>query len=186
MSQRGLVILDRDGVINEDSPDPVRSPQQWRPIPGSPGALERLTGAGITLAVATNQSGLARGLFDRPALEAIHDRMLREIRAAGGDLACIRLCPHGPGDGCACRKPAPGLLVDIGRSLGVSLAGVPFVGDAERDLAAARTAGCAPVLVRTGRGRATERSAGARGVRVFDDLAAFADACVGPRRAALP
>lgn len=176
MSQRGLVILDRDGVINEDSATHVRSPAQWRPLPGSLEAIARLCAAGLRVAVATNQSGLARGLFDRATLEAIHGRMREGVRAAGGTIACIAYCPHGPEDGCACRKPRPGLLERIGRELDVPLAGVPFVGDSARDLEAAALAGCQPVLVRTGNGLKTERALTSGATPVYDDLAAFATA----------
>ena len=176
MGERGLVILDRDGVINEDSADFVRTPEQWTPLAGSPEAIGRLCAAGFRIAVATNQSGIARGYLDGPTLDAIHARMRAALAAHGAHLACIAWCPHGPDDGCACRKPEPGLLRLIGRQLGTTLAGVPFVGDSARDLEAARAAGCEPVLVRTGNGARTEALPAAAGVRVFDDLAAFADA----------
>jgi D-glycero-D-manno-heptose 1,7-bisphosphate phosphatase len=175
MTQRRLVILDRDGVVNEDTPAHVRSPDEWIPLPGSLEAIGRLTAAGEQVAVATNQSGIARGHFDQAMLEAIHARMRDAVHAVGGEIACIVFCPHGPGDGCACQKPAPGLLLEIGARLGTSLEGVPFVGDAARDLDAARAAGCAPVLVRTGKGRSTEAALVDEDVAVFDDLASFVD-----------
>ncbi|MEE4302371.1 MAG: D-glycero-beta-D-manno-heptose 1,7-bisphosphate 7-phosphatase [Pseudomonadales bacterium] len=168
-----LVILDRDGVINEDSASYVRSVTEWSPIPGSLEAIARLSSAGIRVAIATNQSGLARGLFDRATLDAIHDHMRTQVRAAGGEITYIAFCPHRPGDGCACRKPQPGLLQQIGRELGMSLRGVPFVGDSARDLEAAVAAGCDPVLVRTGKGRETERALTPMTAAVYDDLGAF-------------
>jgi D-glycero-D-manno-heptose 1,7-bisphosphate phosphatase len=181
MSVRGLVILDRDGVINEDSASFVRTPADWTPIPGSLEAIGRLCAAGLAVAVATNQSGLARGYLDASTLAAIHKRMATGLAEHGGRLACIAFCPHGPDDDCACRKPKPGLLAQIGVRLGVPLAGVPFVGDSARDLDAARAAGCEPVLVRTGNGAQTEVGTEARAVRVFDDLAAFVDAHLAER-----
>lgn len=173
---RKLVILDRDGVINEDSASFVRSPAEWSPIPGSLEAIARFSAAGFRVAVATNQSGLARGLFDLATLEAIHERMRALIRAAGGEIAHIAFCPHGPEEGCDCRKPRPGLLEHIGRELNVSLRGVPFVGDSPRDLEAAVAAGCDPVLVRTGKGLKAERALTSDTIPVYDDLAAFAAA----------
>lgn len=178
MSPSGLVILDRDGVINQDSADFIRCADAWRPVPGAPEAIARLHAAGWRVAVATNQSGIARGLFDRRSLEAIHDRMEQVVRQAGGRIDHIAFCPHGPDDGCACRKPAAGLVREIESVLGIDARGAPFVGDARRDLRAARAGGCRPVLVRTGKGRRTERELGtgeAEGVMVFDDLATFAD-----------
>ncbi|MFP4079669.1 MAG: D-glycero-beta-D-manno-heptose 1,7-bisphosphate 7-phosphatase [Ectothiorhodospira sp.] len=171
-----LVILDRDGVINRDSPDYIKSPQEWIPLPGSLEAIARLTRAGWRVAVATNQSGLARGLFDAATLEAIHDRMRRAVEAAGGRIDLIHHCPHGPDDGCDCRKPRPGLLHRIADDLGVSLAGVPAVGDSARDLEAARAAGCRPLLVRTGNGERTlARGALPPETLVFPDLAAVVE-----------
>ncbi|MFP4245242.1 MAG: D-glycero-beta-D-manno-heptose 1,7-bisphosphate 7-phosphatase [Ectothiorhodospira sp.] len=171
-----LVILDRDGVINRDSPDYIKSPQEWIPLPGSLEAIARLTRAGWRVAVATNQSGLARGLFDAATLEAIHDRMRRAVEAAGGRIDCIHHCPHGPDDGCDCRKPRPGLLHRIADDLGVSLAGVPAVGDSARDLEAARAAGCRPLLVRTGNGERTlARGALPPETQVFPGLAAVVE-----------
>jgi D-glycero-D-manno-heptose 1,7-bisphosphate phosphatase len=176
MSQRGLVILDRDGVINADSPAYVRSPAEFVPLPGSLEAIARLNDAGVRVAVATNQSGLARGLFDQSTLDAIHARLHELVRGVGGRIEAIACCPHGPEDGCSCRKPRAGLLEQIGRELGVELGGAPFVGDSERDLEAALAAGCEPVLVRTGNGLKTERALTSIRCRVFEDLAAFVTA----------
>jgi D-glycero-D-manno-heptose 1,7-bisphosphate phosphatase len=167
-----LVILDRDGVINEDSDAYIKSPDEWLPIPGSLEAIAQLTQSGARVVVATNQSGIARGLFTIDTLLAIHDKMLRNVSDAGGHIDAIFFCPHGPNDGCSCRKPLPGLYQQIAERLDVSLAGVPAIGDAYRDLAAARAVGADPILVRSGKGERT-LAAGKNlaGVRVFADLA---------------
>ena len=170
-----LVILDRDGVINEDSDAYIKAPEEWVPVPGSIEAIARLTAAGVEVAVATNQSGLARGLFDQAALDAIHRKMVAAISAAGGRLAGIYYCPHGPDDACECRKPRAGLLERIGRDLGIDLRGVPVVGDSERDLVAARAVGARPILVLTGKGQATATRLGPNN-EVYADLAAATDA----------
>jgi D-glycero-D-manno-heptose 1,7-bisphosphate phosphatase len=173
-----VVVLDRDGVINEDSDAYVKSLAEWRPIPGSLEAIARLSEAGFTLVVVSNQSGLARGLFDRATLDAIHAEMQRRVQAAGGRLAGIFFCPHAADAGCDCRKPKVGLLRQVEAELGVAVEGLPLVGDKASDLQLARRAGCQPILVRTGYGRATERRADLAGVRVFDDLAAVAEALI--------
>ena len=171
-----LFVLDRDGVINRDSPDFVKAPDEWVPLDGSLEAIARLTRGGYTVAVASNQSGLARGLFDKPTLGAIHDKMLAAVVAAGGRIDRIEICPHGPDEGCDCRKPAPGLLRRLGRRYGIDLRGVACIGDSERDLAAASAVGARPMLVRTGNGARTEKSLLERGetVEVYDDLLAAA------------
>ena len=173
-----LVILDRDGVINRDSRDYVRTPDEWIPLPGSLEAIARLNDAGYTVAVATNQSGLARGYFTRRELRAMHRKFRRLLDKHGGRVARIEVCPHGPDDGCSCRKPAPGLILRLQRRFGARPADVTVVGDSLRDLEAARAAGSKPVLVRTGNGRRTEAALPAEftGIPVYDDLAAFADA----------
>jgi len=172
-----LIILDRDGVINEDSDDYIKSPEEWVPIPGSLEAIARLTRAGYRIAVATNQSGVARGLFDGDTLQRIHDKMRGAVAAAGGEIAAIFFCPHGPDDGCACRKPQPGLLRDIAAHFHVDLSGVPAVGDSLRDIQAAQAVGARPILVRTGKGENTVmRGEGLAGVAVYADLAAAVDA----------
>lgn len=171
-----LLILDRDGVINADSRDFVKTADEWRPLPGSIDAIADLSRAGYTIAVASNQSGLARGLFDRHALRAMHRKLRRLVARRGGRVDRIVVCPHGPDDGCRCRKPAPGLLERLARHYRVSLEGVPVVGDSLRDLQAAKAAGALPILVRTGNGTKTERSLPRElaGVSVFNDLAAYA------------
>lgn len=173
---RGLLVLDRDGVINRDSPDFIKSPREWLPLPGSIDAIARLSRAGYTIAVASNQSGLARGLFDRNALRAMHRKLRKLVEAKGGRVDRIVVCPHGPDDGCNCRKPRPGLLKRLARHYGVSLRGVPVVGDSLRDLRAAHRAGATPILVRTGNGAKTARNLPGelRNTRTYDDLAAFA------------
>ncbi|MCP5153472.1 MAG: D-glycero-beta-D-manno-heptose 1,7-bisphosphate 7-phosphatase [Ectothiorhodospiraceae bacterium] len=173
-----LVILDRDGVINEDSDAYIKSPAEWHPIPGSLHAIARLRHAGYRVAVATNQSGIRRGLFDPEVLNQIHDRMHRMLAEVGGQIEAVVYCPCLPRDRCDCRKPKPGMLLEIARRMRVSLDGVPVVGDAMRDIDAARAAGATPVLVRTGKGRRTESSAppGALdGVAVHDDLASYVE-----------
>lgn len=171
-----LIVLDRDGVINHDSDAFIKTPAEWVPIDGSLEAIALLTRAGYVVAIATNQSGIGRGLMDRRALSAINRKMRRAVTAAGGNIARIVQCPHRPDEGCDCRKPAPGLLLRLARYFGRSLEGVPVVGDSVRDLEAARAVGARPVLVRTGNGRATEATLRARGetVETYDDLLAAA------------
>jgi D-glycero-D-manno-heptose 1,7-bisphosphate phosphatase len=177
---KGLVILDRDGVINHDSNAFIKNEDEWRPIPGSLEAIAALTKAGFTLAVASNQSGIARGLFDQDALDAMHSKMLRLVHEAGGHISRIVICPHGPDDGCDCRKPKPGMLLQLARHFDTSLAGVPVIGDALRDLEAAAAVGARPMLVRSGKGRGTEAALPERfsGVPVYDDLTAAARALI--------
>jgi D-glycero-D-manno-heptose 1,7-bisphosphate phosphatase len=174
-----LVVLDRDGVINRDSANYIRGPEQWLALPGSLQAIRRLTEAGFQIVVATNQSGLGRGLFNHEALAAIHQRMRAEVSAAGGQLAGIYFCPHHPNDGCDCRKPAAGLLRQIERDFAVSLAGRPVIGDSARDLDAARAVAGRPILVRTGNGLDTEQNyPHLAEIEVYDDLSAAADALI--------
>ncbi len=174
------MILDRDGVINRDSRDFVKSAAEWVPLEGSIGAISALSRAGFTVAVASNQSGIARGLLDRNALRAMHRKLRKLVSAQGGRIDRIVICPHGPGDGCDCRKPEPGLLYRLARHYGTDLAGVPVIGDSLRDLQAAARAGARPILVRTGNGRATEQALEGElaATEVFDDLAAAASALI--------
>lgn len=172
-----LVILDRDGVINHDSDDYIKSPEEWVPIPGSLEAIARLHREGYRIVVATNQSGVARGLFDMDMLGRIHAKMLELVRAKGGEIDAIFYCPHGPEDGCRCRKPLPGLYEEIIERLKINLHGVYAVGDSERDVVATRAVQGLPVLVRTGKGERTlKKSQQLAGVPVYADLAAFTDA----------
>jgi D-glycero-D-manno-heptose 1,7-bisphosphate phosphatase len=175
-----LVIVDRDGVINEDSSEYIKSVAEWRPIRGSLEAIALLSKAGWQVAVVTNQSGVARGLFDEATLAAIHAHMRERVRAAGGTLAGIYYCPHLPDAGCECRKPRPGMLRALERELRVSVSGAPFVGDRLGDIEAAEAVGAQPILVRTGAGTATEPLLGGR-ARVFDDLYAAAQNLIASR-----
>jgi D-glycero-D-manno-heptose 1,7-bisphosphate phosphatase len=170
-----LVILDRDGTINEDRDDYVKSPAEWVPIPGALEAVARLNHAGWHVVVATNQSGLGRGLFDMAALTAMHAKMNKLLAEKGGRVDAIFFCPHAPEDHCTCRKPAPGLFEQIGERFGVDLREVPAVGDSARDLIAADTAGCPPHLVRTGKSAQRIPDGLPFSTRVHADLAAFAD-----------
>jgi D-glycero-D-manno-heptose 1,7-bisphosphate phosphatase len=171
-----LIILDRDGTINHDSDEHIKSPAEWKPIKGSLEAMARLTHAGYRIAVATNQSGIARGLLDTRTLFAIHDTLLRALAQVGGRVDAFFFCPHAPDAGCACRKPQPGMLLEVARRFNVSLKDTYMVGDAHRDAEAAAAAGARPVLVLSGRGRRT-RDEGRLppGTEVFENLAAFAE-----------
>ena len=170
-----LVILDRDGTINYDSEAHIRSPEEWRAIPGSLEAIARLTQADYRIVVATNQSGIARGLFDTRTLFAIHDTLLRAAAQLGGRIDAFFFCPHAADAGCPCRKPQPGMLLEVSRRFNVALDDAYMVGDARRDLEAAAAAGAKPVLVLTGKGARThDEGKLPAGTRVFQDLAAFA------------
>ena len=145
-----LVILDRDGVINTDSEQYIKSPEEWTPIAGSLDAIARFTQAGFRVVVATNQSGVGRGLFDMATLNAMHDKMHKAVNQLGGRIDAVFFCPHAQDAGCACRKPRPGMLLEIAERFNVALAGVPAIGDSLRDLQAASAAGARPILVLTG------------------------------------
>jgi D-glycero-D-manno-heptose 1,7-bisphosphate phosphatase len=171
-----LVILDRDGTINHDSDDYIKSPAEWRPIEGSLEAIARLTQAGFRVVVATNQSGIARGLLDTATLVSIHDALQRAAVQAGGRIDAFFFCPHPPDAGCKCRKPEPGMLLEVARRFNVSPHNTYMVGDALRDVQAAAAAGVRPVLVLSGRGTKTRDAGGLPpGTAVFDDLGAFAE-----------
>jgi D-glycero-D-manno-heptose 1,7-bisphosphate phosphatase len=169
-----LVMIDRDGVINEDSGEFIKSVAEWQPIKGSLEAIASLHRAGWTVVVVTNQSGVGRGLYDEATLAQIHEHMRARVRAAGGELAGVYYCPHLPDAGCECRKPKPGMFRALERELGVSVLGAPYIGDRLSDIEAADAVGARPMLVRTGTGAATVALLGARKVPVFDDLAAAA------------
>lgn len=171
-----LVILDRDGTINYDSERYIKSPSEWRPIEGSLEGIARLTQAGYRIVVATNQSGIARGLFDTATLVAIHDTLQRAVMQAGGRIDAFFFCPHAADSDCACRKPKPGMLQEVARRFNISLEDTYMVGDAHRDVEAAAAAGARPVLVLSGRGKRT-RDEGKLppGTAVFENLAAFAE-----------
>lgn len=166
-----LVILDRDGVINHDSDEYIKSPDEWIAVPGSIEAIARLNHAGYTVTVATNQSGIARGYFDISTLNAMHEKMHLLVNQAGGQVDGIFFCPHSPADNCNCRKPSPGLLLQIARRFSTSLENVPFIGDSNSDIEAARLAGASPILVRTGKGLKTEQALDdSSTIPVFDNL----------------
>lgn len=174
-----LIILDRDGVINHDSANYIKSPDEWRPIAGSLNAISQLNQAGYHVIVATNQSGIGRGLFDMAALNAIHDKMHKALAQAGARVDAIFFCPHAADDHCACRKPKTGMLEDIARRLKTSLKGVPLVGDSLRDLQAAAAVQALPLLVLTGNGKKAQRDGALPpDTRVYADLAAAVDALV--------
>jgi len=175
-----LIILDRDGVINEDSDDYIKSPDEFVPIAGSLAAIARLKQAGYTVVVATNQSGVARGLFDIGTLNAIHEKLQRELARYGASLDGMFFCPHGPADGCDCRKPKAGLLREIATRFQVDLDCVPSIGDSLRDVEAAREVGATPMLVKTGKGQRTldKHATELRDVAVCDDLAHAVDLLV--------
>ncbi len=167
-----LVILDRDGVINHDSDQYIKSPEEWSPIPGSLAAIARLNQAGYRVVVATNQSGIGRGLFETDTLVAIHDKMIKALAQVGGRIDAIFFCPHTNADVCDCRKPKPGMLKDIGARFNVDLADVPVIGDSLRDLQAAVDVGAQPMLVMTGKGVLTAKDpALPSGTVIFADLA---------------
>ena len=175
-----LIILDRDGVINHDSPDFIKSPAEWIPLPGSLAAIARLNQAGYRVVVATNQSGVARGLFDMRTLNAIHQKMHAAALAVGADIDAVFFCPHAAAENCDCRKPKPGMLQAIAKRFATRLKGVPVVGDSLRDLQAGFVAGCVPYLVLTGKGQSTLATAGLPpGTQVFADLAAVVDHLLG-------
>ena len=180
-----LVILDRDGVINHDSDAYIKSLDEWKPIPGSIDAIARLSHAGFRIAIASNQSGLARGLFNLAELNAIHQRLRELVSASGGRIELIAFCPHGPDEGCECRKPRTALLHEISGRLGIRLDNVPFIGDSLSDIRAARAVGASPWLVRSGKGEHTlaairehSQDADLRGVPVYPDLDAAATALI--------
>ena len=172
-----LVILDRDGVINEWHEEGIASPEQWSAIPGSLEAIVKLNLAGYRVVVVTNQSGISRGLFDVGGLHAIHQKLHAALDALGGRVDAILYCPHRDGEGCDCRKPNPGLLHNVARRLGTTLIDVPVVGDALRDMQAAMAVGASPYLVRTGKGARSleENPALSQQVTVCDNLAAVAE-----------
>lgn len=175
-----LIVLDRDGVINADSDAYIKSAQEWEPLPGSLQAIARLNEADYCVVVATNQSGIARGLFDVEALAAMHEKMNRLLANYGGRIDAVFFCPHGPDDACGCRKPGTGLFDEIARRYHTDLAGVPAVGDSLRDIEAALAVGAQPMLVRTGKGMRTLASGKLpEMVPVFEDLAEVAATLVG-------
>ncbi len=167
-----LVILDRDGVINVDSDQFIKTPEEWKAIPGSLDAIARLNHAGYRVVVASNQSGIGRGLFDMAALNAINEKMYKALAQVGGRIDALFYCPHPAEANCTCRKPKPGMFEDIARRFNMSLAGVASIGDSLRDVQAASAAGAQPVLVLTGKGVKTEAAGGLpERTKVYQDLA---------------
>ncbi len=167
-----LVILDRDGVINHDSAEFIKKPGEWRPIAGSLEAIAHLNQSGYRVVVATNQSGVGRGLLDMATLNAIHDKMHKALAHAGGRIDAVFFCPHTSDSDCTCRKPKPGLLEDIARRFNTDLDGVPCIGDGLRDLQAAVLVKAQPILVLTGKGKDTVASGGLpAATQIYADLA---------------
>lgn len=167
-----LVILDRDGVINYDSDHFIKNPDEWKPIPGSLEAIAELNQAGFRVALATNQSGISRGLFDMATLNAIHDKMHRALAQNGARIDALFYCPHAAENNCGCRKPKPGMLLDISHRFGIDLKGVPSIGDSLRDLQAGMSLGVQPMLVLTGKGEKTREAGGLpEGTLIFENLA---------------
>ena len=188
-----LIILDRDGVINQDSPDFIKSPEEWIPIDGSLEAIGRLSQAGYKVVILTNQSGIGRGLISPDMLSQIHVRMLDYIQQHGGKIQIILFCPHHPDDECDCRKPKTGLYKELTKRLNIDLAGTYSVGDSLRDLVAAKSAGASPILVKTGNGRKTvkelknsranknKQQLSLDDINVFGSLAKFVDALLSDK-----
>jgi D-glycero-D-manno-heptose 1,7-bisphosphate phosphatase len=167
-----LIILDRDGVINYDSAQFIKTPDEWKPLPGSIEAIARLNQGGYRVAVATNQSGIGRGLFDMGTLNAINDKMMELVFRQGGRIDAVFFCAHTAEQNCRCRKPKSGMFEDIATRFHVGLNGVPTIGDSLRDLEAGVKQGCAPILVLTGKGKKTQKEGGLpEGTKVFADLA---------------
>jgi len=174
-----LVILDRDGTLNHDSDEYIKSPEEWKALPGALEAVGRLNHAGYHVVLATNQSGLGRGLMDVASLNAIHKQMFKQLAAVGGRIDAIFYCPHTPEDACTCRKPLPGLLDQVAERFGIDITDVPFVGDSLRDMQAAEAAGCTPHLVLTGKSEALRGSplppTFPASTQMHTDLQAFVD-----------
>lgn len=172
-----LVILDRDGVINYDSDAFIKTPDEWKPIPGSLEAIAHLTQAGYRVVIATNQSGISRGLLDMVTLNAINDKMCKAVNQVGGRIDAMFFCPHANSDKCNCRKPAVGMFKEISDRFGLELNGVPAIGDSLRDLQAAAEVGATPILVLSGKGKKTRAKGGLpENTQIFSNLSAAVDA----------
>jgi len=170
MPENRYVLLDRDGVINHDSDEFIKSPEQWLPIDGSLEAIALFNEHGYKVVVITNQSGLSRGLFDAAMLEKIHAKMRRMAKEKGGKIDAIYFCPHGPDDDCNCRKPKPGLLKAFAADFHADLTTIPVIGDSLRDLQAAQAVGASPILVKTGKGQKTLIKNPHLNIPVFENL----------------
>ena len=178
-----LIVLDRDGVINYDSEHFIKSPDEWRPVPGSVEAIARLNHAGYRVVVATNQSGIGRGLFDMGMLNTIHEKMHKALAHAGARVDAIFFCPHTADSRCECRKPKAGMLVEIGKRFNTELTAVPCIGDSLRDLQAAEAVGAQPILVLTGKGEKTLREGNfPKNTVIFPDLAFAASALLAEEK----
>lgn len=172
-----LIILDRDGVINYNSDAFIKTPDEWKPIPGSLEAIAHLTQAGYRVVIATNQSGISRGLLDMVTLNAINDKMCKAVNQVGGRIDAMFFCPHANSDKCNCRKPATGMFKEISDRFGLELNGVPAIGDSLRDLQAAAEVGAIPILVLSGKGKKTRAKGGLpENTRIFSNLSAAVDA----------
>ncbi len=175
-----IAILDRDGVINRDSEQFIKSPEEFHMIPGSAEAIARLNHAGYHVVVATNQSGVGRGLFDMATLNAINEKMMRLVGLSGGRIDAVFYCPCAADANCECRKPQAGMFREIAERYGIDLTGAPSVGDSLRDLQAGAQVGAQPILVLTGKGQNTRATGGLpEGTRIYADLAEAARALVG-------
>lgn len=180
-----LVILGRDGILNQYREDHVKSPDEWVPIEGALEAVARLHHAGCHVVVATNQSGIGRGMIDMASVNAVHVHMVQRAQAMGGRIDAVFFCPHTPEDRCECRKPLPGMMVDIGDRYGVDLSTVPVVSDTLRDMEAASAAGCPAHLILSGRAAQLDESQREQtlqrvpAVRIHASLSAFVDDWVG-------
>jgi len=171
-NQPRYIVLDRDGVINEESDEYIKTPAEWTPLAGSLDAIAALTRAGFRMAVATNQSGVGRGLYTVEMLESIHKKMFASIDAAGGKIDAVFFCPHLPTDACDCRKPKPGLLLEVAKLFDCAPASLQIIGDSIRDLQAAQSVGAKSILVRTGYGQKSEKLLPSdSAIQVFDNLA---------------
>jgi D-glycero-D-manno-heptose 1,7-bisphosphate phosphatase len=180
-----LIVLDRDGVINQDSPNYVRTPQDWQPIEGSLSAIAKLNQANYKVVVATNQSGIARGYLTLNDLDAIHTKMTQAIKDVGGHLDDIFVCPHGPDENCSCRKPRPGLLLNIAKKFSIPTKNMIVIGDSMRDLLAAKSAESMAILVKTGNGSETltyiKDNHFLENIAIYNDLASAAEALISNR-----
>ena len=170
MSKQRYILLDRDGVINRDSDAFIKTPEEWLPVEGSLDAIGLLTKFGYKVIVATNQSGIARGLFDEVMLEKIHAKMNALVAEKGGQITAIYFCPHGPDSHCDCRKPKPGLLKSFAQDFNADLSGIPVIGDSLRDLQAAEAVAAEPILVKTGKGQSTLLNNPQLNILVFENL----------------